>query len=252
MKIQFFWNAILCFTLLSAPAIAEEVLVRNSMGEIISLDIDPNKSFQDVIHTIHNQLITTDREVGFFGNENLFAVEEGKSKSHFAPLGVFLLDYFFGSKTVKARSMPRDYMQPVSPQEKADIRYIVISLASNSWLQLLDARASLKKAGDRVDHVHPFRFLMCIFKDEELKAGVHSIRDRKKIWKEFLGGLSTSLEEEANFNNLKAEFIQDFANHVGVNSSVINASIKGRRWEEFVDLLLTHLPRAGDPNRYNQ
>ena len=45
----------------------------------------------------------------------------------------------------------------------------------------------LKKIGDQVQHVHPLRFLMCIFTDEKMKASVAALKCRTFgwIWKGF-------------------------------------------------------------------
>lgn len=153
--------------------------------------------------------------------------------------------------TIRSNIITREYSRQTTVKEKEDIRYIVTSLANSSWTTLLKLRSSLKRAGERVDHLHPFRFLMCIFKDEEMKAGVHSIRDKKKIWKGFTDGLYVTLDKEASRGNLKLDYIQDFADSFKLDFSLINKPIQEKQWEELVDILIQNLPREGDPSRYD-
>jgi hypothetical protein len=152
--------------------------------------------------------------------------------------------------TATQKSPLRDYSQPVSATDRNDIRYIVTTLAKGSWTDLLRQKSSLERAGDRVDHVHPLRFLMVMFSSEELKAGAHSIRDRKKIWKNFSEGLFGSLELESNRNNMQIPMLQDFANTLGINLGSILPTIQQRNWSALYDQLLILIPRTGDPGRY--
>lgn len=222
-------------------ALGEEVIVRTPNGDCITIDVSEETTFFKVIEEVESYL-SSNLEVQIPA-----AYTEG---AHRRP---FLLDFMFGTPAESRKlSSPRDYAAPVSLKEKEDISYIVTNLASNSWTQLLNKKSSLKKAGDRVDHVHPLRFLMCIFTDEELKGGVNAIRSRGgKIWKEFFSGLSSSLDEESQANNMRADMVDDFAKNVGINISLIQASIQESRWSDFMYLLIDNIPRNGNPGRYD-
>lgn len=164
----------------------------------------------------------------------------------------FNLFTFFPSIVAVSQKAPlRNYSIPVSAADRNDIRYIVITLAKGSWTELLRQKSSLERAGDRVDPVHPLRFLMTIFTDEEMKAGVHSIRERKKIWKNFSEGLFGSLEVESNRNNLQMPMLQDFANTLRIDLGAILPAIQQHNWTALFDQLLILLPRSGNPGRYD-
>jgi len=60
------------------------------------------------------------------------------------------------------------------------------------------AKGDLVAAGDRIDHVHPLRFLEAVFTDEELKVGIRNIRGKGWVWNHFVGGLKDSLSTEFN------------------------------------------------------
>jgi hypothetical protein len=154
--------------------------------------------------------------------------------------------------TVRKKEDFRDYYAPVTKQEKKDIHYIVTSLAYDSLISLGASKSSLKKAGDRIEQLHPFKFLSTIFTNEELKAGIHAIRDRTAwVWDEFIGGFVRGFKEETAKKNMKNEFIQDFSSVVGIDPALIMPSIQGGKWKEMVNILIDTIPRENDPNRYN-
>lgn len=154
-------------------------------------------------------------------------------------------------KSSRQQSPSRNYNTPVLQNEKEDLAYITTTLARSSLPSLATSKSSLKKAGDRIDHLHPLRFLMTIFTDEELKANISAIRSRGWVWDKFYSGLEGSLKEEARKNNMNNEFVVDFANIIGINVSLIQPAIQEKRWKEFVNLLIDSVPRTGNPTRYD-
>jgi hypothetical protein len=154
---------------------------------------------------------------------------------------------------VEAKDKPlRNYHHIPSHSEQEDLAHIVRTLATSSWGKLLTMRSSLKKFGDRIDHLHPLRFWQFLFSSEEMKGYIHAMRDRKKIWKEFTSDCCDTLNEESERNNFRAEYIADFSNSLGVNASDIGNAIEQKKWNTFFDLLISQIPRQGDVNRYDQ
>lgn len=145
----------------------------------------------------------------------------------------------------------RDYSASVSKNEKADIAFIVKTMAYDSLFSIGKKRPDLKKAGGRIEHVHPFRFLMTVFQDEELKCGIAAIRDQICWVKNgFFDGLIGSLKEENSRNNLMP-YVDDFSTSVKVPSKNIESLLKNGAYQEFIDYLIDNIPRQNDPNRYN-
>jgi hypothetical protein len=168
----------------------------------------------------------------------------------------YLLDYRGESKDsdleTKSNPNPRNYDVKVSSKERDDIFYIVTTLGRSSLKKLLSAKSSLKKAGTRVDHIHPLRFLECLFSDEEMKVGILQIRERGGwIGKEFFSGLYDSLSAESNLQNLKPQYIADFAAHLKVDNELVTKLITDRDWKGLINTLIEILPRSGNPNRYD-
>lgn len=134
----------------------------------------------------------------------------------------------------------RDYNAPMTEQEQRDIRFIIISLATKSHLSLLFERRALNRAGDRVAHVHPLKFLSFIFSDDELKNAVTKIRGIP--WRRFSKDMGASLGKSANRRNLKEEYLADYIQTVGVNEELMTTSIENGRWEDFINVTRSNLP----------
>lgn len=147
----------------------------------------------------------------------------------------------------------RTYSKGYSEADKKEIRYIMKILATKSLASLWGYKSDLEKAGDKIDQVHPLRFLECIFTDEELKAYIHGIKKRGSwIWTEFFKGIKGSLHDEVNLDNLKDEYIIDFSHRVNIDVNDIYSFIQARMWDDFVKILIIKIPREGDSGRHDQ
>ncbi len=138
----------------------------------------------------------------------------------------------------------RRYDLPITKEEKKDISYIITYLADKSLLSLLRHKSSLEAAGDRINHVHPLRFLMCVFTDEELTEGIKGIYKRGGwVWSDFSAGLKESLKEESQRNNLRDEQVIDFAKTIDVESGTIFPAIHNRKWSDFIVYLIKNVQK---------
>lgn len=136
----------------------------------------------------------------------------------------------------------RNYDSLVTKEEKKDISYIITYLAHKSYFTLLRHRGQLNAAGSRIKHVHPLRFLMCVFTDEELNNGIKKIhKEGGMIWSDFIGGLKESLKEEFQRNNLRNDQINDFAKTIDVETETIFACINEKKWGEMVVYLIKNV-----------
>jgi hypothetical protein len=128
----------------------------------------------------------------------------------------------------------------MTDQEKRDISYIIMTLATKSQMSLLFEKKELNRAGDRVSHVHPLRFLLYIFSDGQLKTAVKKIKGLP--WNRFVSGMAGSLDKAAARNSIKEEYVADFSKTVGVDPSILAPSLQSRHWEEFINIVRNHLP----------
>lgn len=160
-------------------------------------------------------------------------------------------DRFIIQLAKKPRAAPRSYEAGVTQNEAADIAYIVKTLSNSSLPKIKGAEPSLKKAGDRIDAVHPLQFLLTIFLDEELKVALRNLKGRTWVWSDFLTGLTDTLSEENGKNNI-LPYLNHFASTLNIDVNAISQFQTNGRWEKFVTTLITIVPRAGNSGRYNQ
>lgn len=224
-------GALLCYPVISN---AEVVVLESITGESFAFEINENDTFLNVMDSIEAIARHADN------HEQLNFSFMMLSKN------ISLNDIL----AKKAMVEPRSYAYGIKASECADITYIVKTMANSSLPKIKIAESSLKKAGERIDHLHPFYFLSCIFTNEELKVCMRNLQGRAWVWKEFLKGIVTSLEEENGKGNV-LPYAADFAERVKVDINVILPILQGGRWERFVDTLIDKVPREGGSDRYN-
>ncbi|MEM1281954.1 MAG: hypothetical protein AAGG81_00215 [Chlamydiota bacterium] len=209
-----------------------DIFVKTANGEVLTFDVDPNETIGHVIEQVDNYLD-----------------EKG---TQFTPYYFdFHRDHENEELLCKAKHL-RDYYKGPTKNNIEDMRYIVLTLGNQPLLKLKKFKSSLKSAGDRIDDVHPLHFWRVIFTNDQTVSAIHSMKRRKMVWKPFIKGMSDSLDEAAKRNNLRAEYIQDFANHIGIDASLFEDYLYKRDWEGFAKALLTHVPRPEGTDRYDQ
>lgn len=222
---------------LASPLCGEQLLVKTPSGYTIAVDIEPEAPFSDVIRQIEDEVQEAEQTEGC----------QDEEVDH-----QFFLDFSYRTPlSFRATLAPRNYAHIITSSERTDIRYILKTLAKSTWTELLKSKSSLKKAGDRIDHIHPLRFLACVLNDQELNGCLHTIHDRSKVWKEFFGGLSKSLGEEAARSNMGNELIQDFANSIKIDASPLFTPVAQGQWSDFLSILMQMIPRNGNPDRHD-
>ena len=212
---------LLTCTLFSFALSAQELVMNLPTDEKVVMQIGPDDSFLSVMETIKEQIDSQE----------------------------FLVDLFFSdtihvSKSKPKKTVVRNYFAPLAAAEREDIRYILRTLANNSLIKIAGYKSSLNKAGDRVNHVHPFRFLECIFADDELKVCARNIQGKTWVWSGFLDGVITSFNEEIKVNNVRPEFLADFAAIVKVDVNHLLPAYHSHNWEHMVNVLIAHVPKT--------
>lgn len=213
----------LTFLFLSLHLESREIVIHSSQENSLSVEITSETKIGDILELVSKE----DLQHGIF------------------------LEITKASTSKPTENIIRNYSTPVTLLEKQDISYIVNTLGMSSLSKITKAKSSLKKAGNRIDNVHPLRFLLCVFTDEQMKASVHAMEGRSWVWTEFLSGLKKSLEEESQKDNMKMEFITDFASRLGITVDLIYPSISQHQWNQLVSILIDKIPRNSDADRYN-
>lgn len=191
------------------------VIIATEEGESIFFDVDPNDSINDLIEANVKQ-------------SSLNEIMQPRFQDH------------------------RDYYAPTSEAALKDMRFIISTLGNEPLLKLKQHKKNLTEAGDRLNNVHPLNFWKEIFSDEKMTSAFHNIKRRSKVWKSFIKGMGKSLQEAVDGDNLKDEYIQDFASKVNIDVNHIKDSLQKCDWSEFAKQLLTHVPRHGNADRYDQ
>ena len=233
------------FALLPAisPFSATEIVIQASPENKFILEVAPEDSFLSVMESIQEYMAILEAEnsdnTQEYPIENTFRLDvELRNRS------------FIAAKPSKPKKNPRVYKDRLSDSEKNDITYIVTTLAKNSLIKIREMEKLLKKAGDRIDHLHPFNFIMCIITDPDLSVCFRNIHGKSWVGKDFFGALIGTLKEESKIDNLNP-FINDFSAKIKIDPNAIIPSLEQQRWKDFIDVLLNSIERNEDHNRYD-
>jgi len=161
------------------------------------------------------------------------------------------VDLDYGDETLIPMSAMRDFYAELLPKEKSDIRYIVTTLSDHPTPKLLFYKNALDSAGDRINHVHPLVFLGFVFSDDDLKVKIRNIKSKSWVWKTFMGGLKTSLNEEYHRNNLLPEHYEKFTEIIGIEMRKLEQWTSKARWDEMLNTLIKFVAHETDADRYN-
>jgi hypothetical protein len=214
--------------------LAESVVIEDSQGELYSVEIQSDDSFLNLIDYISS--ISQAPEIENFEEIRTFRIMISKNA---IPL-----------EQLRKTLITRKYEAGVSDKQSADIATILKTLADSSLYHIRNSESYLNRVGDRIKQVHPFHFLSCIFTNEELKVCIHNLQGRSWVWKGFLNGITSSLDEENGRDNL-LKYTSDFAAKIKIDPNVILPILKAKNWERFIDTLIDIVPRNGCTDRYN-
>jgi hypothetical protein len=231
---------------------SKTLTVVNLYGESIEIEVGPQDHFLDVMECIQS-----------YCHDSSLAVADGLNNETNAMSLPFDCEMSHAGIMLRAKRQQeaqdedfRNYNKPITKEDIENLRYIIkISAWGSDW-EVARYGFDMNDKGKKLEHLHPLRFLMIIFTDEEMKAGIHKLRAAERIggeyiWGRFLGGIKRGLTEETAKNNVKIEHIKDFAKKVGIDSALIIPSLQQHKWEKCVDILIDNIPRKNNPGRYN-
>lgn len=229
--------AVALLYLIPSLAMTTEIVIENEAGESFVLHVGAGDTFEEVCRSIDKIAL----------NSTFDRASSSKDLNMFIPSAS-------GPITVQiargVRPAPRSYEAGITQAQVADIAYILRTLANSSLAKIKTAESSLKKAGQRIDDIHPLHFLGCIFTNEELKVCARNIKGRSWVWKGFVNGSIDTLTEENAKNNV-APYLNDFADRVKVDVNLLIPLQAAGKWEKFVIALIDAVPREGNTDRYD-
>ena len=103
-------------------------------------------------------------------------------------------------------------------------------------------RDELRKLGDKIDPVHPLRFLGYILSNSDTKNYLSGIYDSYFKWSSFIDGFGKRMDLEARQNNLW-RYIPEFCDHINSSQFEIEKYLDYHQyhyhqWEKLVIELL--------------
>jgi hypothetical protein len=126
---------------------------------------------------------------------------------------------------------------PLTEKEKETISFIISTLASKNVFQLGLIYNKMMEKKKVIQHVHPLRFIGCIFGDEDLKRSMKKVKKSSYKWEEFVSNFSKNMKEEHSKNNL-FPYVPGFSKEVNANEEKITYYIQKKDWEGLIDYLM--------------
>lgn len=122
-------------------------------------------------------------------------------------------------------------------EQKAYIYEIVSAMGEKGKLSLLFQQDHLKELGERVNDVHPLKFLEVVFTNPYLKNCMMVVWNDRFKRNGFLEGLIPSIAREIEKGKFQI-YIPDFAKEIGVNPEHLQGFIVTQDWENFIAFLI--------------
>ncbi len=126
---------------------------------------------------------------------------------------------------------------PINNEEKKLISDIVNTLASYNVVELLFKKGELQSKGEKIQHVHPMRFMGYVFSDPKLSSNMQKISSSYFKWSGFVDGFAQRIEQEHQRNNL-SKHVPGFIKEIHVDTDQVNYYIQKREWEELLLYLI--------------
>ncbi len=242
-------GAAMSLCILSTSLVANSLVITFDSGDAYCWPLTENQTAGELRQDIEDALSIESENIELF-LEDVRLEDEFQLTSHYYNDVRAVLKQDIPKKTYQGY---RNYTNSVTASEFSNIHFILKTMATKTLAGLLKYKSELEETGDRVDHVHPLKFLTAVFTSEELKVHIHNIKKRGSwIWGEFFKGLKGSLQEESEIGNLNEFMILDFAANVKIDFKLIQNDLLNRHWDDFIKTLLTNIPREGDSGRYDQ
>jgi hypothetical protein len=132
---------------------------------------------------------------------------------------------------------------PITDEEANMIYRIIDTLGTKKWWQLAFVQGELKDLGNKVQHIHPLRFLGTLFTDSHLKLCMRDIVESSVKWKGFMKGdgatpgFIAKCEKEFARDNFES-YILSFCQAVKAHPDQVRTLVRNKEWENLVVYLI--------------
>lgn len=137
----------------------------------------------------------------------------------------------------ESSSLETFYQLPLVDWEMKTIHKLVSTLAEKNVFELALEKKSLEKKGDKIYHVHPFRFIGYIFSDPHLKKCMYEIKKSFFKWHTFVDGFGDKMSAEKHHRNLE-RYIPGFAHSLNINPDKVRQYVDDKDWEGLLKFLI--------------
>jgi hypothetical protein len=118
---------------------------------------------------------------------------------------------------------------PRTENDKKKICELVSSLGKYSYFELLKNEKHIRKIGDDLRYLHPFKFLGYIFSKPELKDSMKNVMKDVLIRKSFIEDLSNTCDNYYIKKQLDI-YIDDFASELNIPAEPLKPFILKKDW----------------------
>lgn len=126
---------------------------------------------------------------------------------------------------------------PVTPEENKLIWELIDKLGNKGYLGLLGVKPRMDKIKEKIQFIHPLRFLGSIFSDPYLKKCMKKAFEKGPVKSRFLSELGENFLKEFPSNNVYP-LVPGFCKKVGADPKEVNMFIQSSQWEKLVEYLM--------------
>lgn len=135
------------------------------------------------------------------------------------------------------------YSLPISQADQDNISKLIKTMGRSGPIDLLKKAKEMEKLGDKLNHVHPLRFIGYIYSHPQLKDDMSKIMDNVFKRGGFLNGhgkkegFSHRMSREMHHNNLM-HYLPGFTQSLGISEDEISSFFHHHDWEGLLRRLI--------------
>jgi hypothetical protein len=139
---------------------------------------------------------------------------------------------------VQVMNAPASNIQPyyhlrLTHEDQKNIEKLIKKLADLNVFELLLKKKEMEKLGDKIQPVHPLRFIGYIYSCPDLKKRLSKIHDNYFKWKNFIGGFGDRMSLEFSRNNLTS-YLPGFSHFTGIPLQKVESYVQRKDWDGLV------------------
>ncbi len=126
---------------------------------------------------------------------------------------------------------------PLTPYDADNIEDLISTLGSKGKFELLFDEKRIRKVGDEVRYLHPFKFLGYIFSHQHLKNHMVSVFEDYFKRTNFVKDMAQTFDLY-DFKDKLTIYLQDFANEVNMPVEKIKVYVDNKDWKGLLKYLI--------------